>query len=775
VDDGSASYEETWSLGWTIFESHDASGNVDRTANRFIQGVPKNKVKDVLDSELALSGNFATAGFRYSQKVYWREDSADIATESRIVNELTDSNTSETVKASTSVRTIYENTSAIPDAAVATQGKTERVQGSFTSDGKFNYTKEVDTAVKQEIASFTALSSASKTETEKSGKNLYDADLATYEPISATVGHVVRLSKTVNADGTYNDVVSDSQSISQTASIDGTHSDQHLDADDRTEDTVRATAASAPEADVAFTTQGTIVEVQNAPNEDGTFRTDVRTVVSKEQEILDSTLSEDKFKTVKADIGKQIKDTNLAAHYPIVATTGEVRSRRISENSDGTFDVVRDRDIAKTVASVETSSEIQAFETIARDVDKNNATGDTPPEAQTAGTIKTVTNRVNEYDRVDVSVETRTAVAVSTSERNTEARAFDKTDAVTDRNQAAIATPQTTQTAGTIVSARGRLNEFAKYDNTVETKTAVPVSATEKITSVNAFDKDERISDKNQATIVTPITSQVAGTIKTAVGRLNEFGLYDNEAQTKTAVEKTVAGETRNVAADSVATTVVAKNISEPADISETPVDGTIKIQAKRLNEFGLWDAETTDDVRKDQSLAIGTLPSSPSTASTGNVSISPRSTSITQVLDGVDSPPIGLAPSEYGAVSYRKDRYGRYVGEKTVTTYNDTIVIPGWQLSSDSRSVSHTIRTTYKGKGYKRDIAYTIYETQTSSANTARAFAGSTEARTALVGTEAGSSAYHPLANGQYYAIRIEADDANTTGWSPETDGDFP
>jgi hypothetical protein len=144
---------------------------------------------------------------------------------------------------------------------------------------------------------------------------------------------------------------------------------------------------------------------------------------------------------------------------------------------------------------------------------------------------------------------------------------------------------------------------------------------------------------------------------------------------------------------------------------------------------------------------------------------------SVVKIIDGqeVDTD-LKLGAGEYGRVSYRKDKYGRYVGEKEVTTYNDTIVIPGWALTSTAYHVKHTIRTTNKGLGYKRDIGYTITVLQTGSAASAIS-----HLEGGLVGTEAGSSDYHPIANGQYKATKITAYPTFTTAWSADTDGDFP
>jgi hypothetical protein len=825
AEDGSGVYEEKWGLQEWKFEAYGKQGDMDVTATRHIQGVPKDRVKAALDAEITLMGaEYGKAGVSYNQKIYWREDTADIITEATADQAKSDTNTSLTQKSKSVVRLVYKNATTIPDADVAAQGVTVRLEGRITANGIFDYEKETTTAVKQEVTQFDSEVSAAKTEKTKSGDNLYDADIAGYA-ITQTDGKVLKRSHIKNDDGTFRDVVQEVVSINQTASTDGTHSDQHLDADDRTEDTERYTAASAPLADVAFSTQGTIVETENAPNEDGTFRTEKKTVVSKEQEVLATVVGEDKFKQVKADYGKQIKDTNLAAHFPVAATTGEIQTRRISENADGTFDVTRERDIAQTVASATVTSEIKAFETIAVDVDRNNTAGDTPPASQTAGIIKRVTNKVNEYNRVDVEVETRTATDVTTAEQQTEVRAFDKTESLTDRNQDTIATPQTSQTAGTIISAKGTLNEFGKYDNIIVTKRSVPVADVEKSKTISLFEtntevtdkhqilavteettqtpgkvvmtrfqKDEfgrftnttvtkdstnieaarketratafevvsSVTDKNDAAVESPILSHTPGTIKTVTAVKNEFGEYDNTLETRTATADVTSEGNKVAAGDSVLTSSTVNNVASPAS-APTFTAGQIDTQRKRLNEFGRWDVETTTDLRQDQSI------------SSGNVVKTPRYTSAIAVVDGASIAPSALGEDEYGRVSYRKDKYGRYVGEKEVTTYNDTITIPGWALTSTKYDVKHIIRTTYQGKGYMRDLNYTVDVLQTNSAN-----AAISHITGGLTSTEAGSSRYEPLGNGQYRAIKITAGtiaspSTVSTTWTADTGGNFP
>jgi len=769
-EDGTGYYEETWSLDEWHMESKGKTGNRKVVVNRYIQGVPKNRIKTALDAEItALGATYGAQGYTYDQKIYWRDMNADIITEvsqavkGEIANFTSDASDSATVTEK-SGESLYSADLSGYVLEAATQGHMLKLQKSLNADGTINAVKSDALAVKQEVSQYDSEVSYAKTEKTKQGKNLFDADVVGYE-ISQTQGKVIRREHVINPDGTYDDVVREAQALNQTASTDGTHSDQHLDADDRTEDTERYTAATTPIADVAFATQGTIVETQNKPNEDGTYETVQKTVVSKEQEILDVVTGEEKFKQVKTDYGKQIKDTNLAAHFPVAATAGEIQTRRISENPDGTFDVTRDRDIAQTVASAETSSEISLFETVTTDVDRNNTAGDTPPISQTAGTIVKVTNKTNEYDRVDVVVETRTATGITDTEKVKTISLFETNTEVTDRHQTTAVPEEITQTAGQVVTTRSQKDEFGLFTNTTATKDSTNITEARKETKATAFEVVSSVTDKSDAAAETPIASHTAGTISTVTAIKNEFGEYDNTLETRTATPDVTSEGNKVAAGDSVLTSSTVNNVASPA-AAPAFTAGQIDVQRKRLNEFGRWEVETSSDVRSDQSIAAPTT-----VTAIGNSVNTPRMSSVVKIIDGqAADTDLKLGVGEYGRVSYRKDKYGRYVGEKEVTTYTETFTIPGWALTSTERTATHILRTTYKGKGYKRTLAYKIYEAQVGTAS-----AAISHCTGGLVGTEAGSSGYTVLANGQYKATKITADEDNTTSWTADPGGDFP
>lgn len=661
-DDGSGILEEKWGLAGWHFEASGKTGTLDTSAVVYVQGVPKDRVQTVLTAELAkVSTTYGTAGLKYEQKIYWREDSADIMIDAVVDNPVNDDHVANRSKAKYTSRYVYKNEASLPDVSATTsQGEIESISGNINSTGKVDYVKDVDvsivqtvaihdasitkartetsktgknlrdadlsnysiaqsngtiqrlgktinddgtydvtvsvstvtdqtattvtasdqhlesdariedtvshtaaanpaddvaystqgvivetnnspnedgtfsttqktvTSVKQEVAEFDSETLAARTETTKSGKNLRDGDLSSYT-IAQEAGKTKRRTKTINEDGTYDVVVSSSSSTNQTASTDATHSDQHLDTEDRTEDTTRQTAAASPVADVDFSVQGTVTETENAPNDDGTFRTSVKTIVSKEQQINSAVVTEEKFKQIVTDIGKNIKTSTLGSTYPVSATTGEVVTRRLSKNQDGTYDVSRDRDVAKTVASAETTSEIQAFETITRDIDRNNTAADTPPVSQTAGTIVGVTNKVNEYNRYDVITETRTATAVSNAEKVKRITASETDTSVVNKNQTSALTQETSFTTGTITTTTSELNAYGRYTNKTDASVATYVSdsgsySTKEGTAYWWWGINATVSDYNSAVS----TASLDGTTDNTISKtINKYGLID--------------------------------------------------------------------------------------------------------------------------------------------------------------------------------------------------------------------------------------------------------
>ena len=202
--------------------------------------------------------------------------------------------------------------------------------------------------------------------------------------------------------------------------------------------------------------------------------------------------------------------------------------------------------------------------------------------------------------------------------------------------------------------------------------------------------------------------------------------------------------------------TTITEHTEGPEITDLSAAAGTIRKVDQTPTEAGNMRTRDAVTSRKDQSIA------------SVNVIKTLRQTSTIDIIDGADDPPAALTEDQYGRITVRLDKFNKYVGEKEVTVYKDDFKIPGWELGTTDYDAIHPIRTTYQGLGYKREITYNLSVLHTNSANDAI-----THINEGLVSTEAGSSRYEPLANGQYRAIKIT--EKSCTSWTPETEGDFP
>jgi len=614
--DGSGIYSEVWALGETAFESVSATGKRALSANRVIINVPKDRVKTVLDAEItALGATYAVAGYTYTQRVNWSGDTAEITTEASKNIAMSDTNTSATSKASTTSRTVSKDAATIPDATAAAQGITYKVIGDINATGDFDYISETDTAVKQEIAEYTAEISAAKTVTEVVGKNLYDTDIDdvnVYEPITIEAGHIKRLEKRVNPDGTFNDVVRDEASTSQTASTDGTHSDRHYDDDAKTIDAVVATAASAPAADVAFTTQGTVTNVKNAPNEDGTLRTEVETTVAKTQEIGVHNAKVSAAETVTEKSGKQLHDADLY-DASVAATQGHVVTLEKRENNDGTFDeVLRDALAIDQTASTDGTHSDQHLDTLELTEDTVRHTAATAALTDVAystpGTLVETESIPNENGTFKTSAKTTVSKEVTLLADVVVEDKFRQVQADIGKNIFAATVTSTfpiAKTTGEVQTRTLAKNPNGTYQ--VERKRDIAVqnvTNAETTDERKAFEASTRSVERNSDAATIP-SAQSAGTIVSVNNKVNDYNLTDITIDTRTAVSAAngVAFETETeVANDSVKVSTEVKNATSEPDLTNvTPAAGVITVKRKSKNDFALWDYESSTDTASYQ------------------------------------------------------------------------------------------------------------------------------------------------------------------------------
>jgi len=150
-----------------------------------------------------------------------------------------------------------------------------------------------------------------------------------------------------------------------------------------------------------------------------------------------------------------------------------------------------------------------------------------------------------------------------------------------------------------------------------------------------------------------------------------------------------------------------------------------------------------------------------------GNMDVSPRVTSLTALFRGATAAPSPLGAGVYGRVSYEKNRFGRYDGQRTIDSYNETVTIAGWALGSTTYDLEHVQRVLRGTQFYQRTLTFTVNVIQTNSKAAAYSHIDG-----GLTGTEAGSSRVEPLANFQYRAIKITLKSGTGTPTSWTADG---
>jgi hypothetical protein len=192
---------------------------------------------------------------------------------------------------------------------------------------------------------------------------------------------------------------------------------------------------------------------------------------------------------------------------------------------------------------------------------------------------------MNEYGRYDNTIETRTAVDKSTT-FSSQSAALTTEETVTSRN-AAAKEDASGGGSGTIVQVVSRLNEFGKYDNEKQTKTAVAASDTQS-TESTALQTSSTVKKRNADTLEAG-TGGGSGTIVRASGSKNEFGKYDTEKETITAVDASISAYAHSKDKQGTSTIAIYSNSSSPPSLGSS--FGECRYQK---NAFGRYDGYLT-------------------------------------------------------------------------------------------------------------------------------------------------------------------------------------
>ena len=340
--------------------------------------------------------------------------------------------------------------------------------------------------------------------------------------------------------------------------------------------------------DMATQTAGIIVDLERTKKENCTQDIEIKkrnaVAVSNAEQSKEIRLTE----TITGNVDKnQANPTAL----PSTQTAGSIVTVKPILNEFGKYNNATETRTATAVDDQQTSKTVSKFETAEEALDRNQAAAATPP-SQTNGVIATVESVQNEFAKHDIKTTTRTALAVSNAEQSKEIRLTETIVAVVDRNQENAATLPTTQTAGSIVEVRPKLNDFGRYDNSTQTRTATAVDDQQTSTTASKFETVSEAMDRNQASAGTP-PSQTDGVIATVESVKNEFAKHDVKTTTRTALAVLSAEQSKEIRLSETITNVTNRNQETAATLPTSQTAGSIVEVRPKLNEFGRYDNAT--------------------------------------------------------------------------------------------------------------------------------------------------------------------------------------
>jgi hypothetical protein len=341
---------------------------------------------------------------------------------------------------------------------------------------------------------------------------------------------------------------------------------------------------------LATQTAGSIVEIQRSKNEDCTQDIDVIKRTAIERSSADASgevsLSEERTTTLN-------RNQAAAESIPTSQTDGQIKLVKVHKNEFAKYDNEITIRTATAVSEASKSKIVEKFEEITETKNDNQTAITALPTTQTAGEITKVQNDKNEFNRYDTTITTRKSTNVQNAEVESVISKFETQTKAIDRNAAAAASVPGTQTAGSIVDVASKINDFNKYDTTIITRTAANEPLAEQQKVISKFASESRVTKRNETNAGTLPTSQSPGTIVEVSDRFNEFSLHDVTTNTRTALEALDAEVERTIASDETIDRVQNRNTTA-ATLPTTFTAGTIVELINRLNEYAKYDVSTT-------------------------------------------------------------------------------------------------------------------------------------------------------------------------------------
>jgi len=242
------------------------------------------------------------------------------------------------------------------------------------------------------------------------------------------------------------------------------------------------------------------------------------------------------------DSTASVTDRNVQNAVGMVTTqtAGSIESASYKRTESGVFDNTTEIKTAIAVTGATSTKTIEAFQTSTVVEDRNSTAALTQESEQTPGKIVTTSSKKNEFGIFDNTKEEKDANTIAVQEQSNHS-GFLKTDlfqsiAVNKSKNSETRPDLPAFSAGTIIKQMSTENEFQRFDNEVATITANPVASVKTSTTIDSTEKIVLAEDRNQSAATTAPTTASAGTAVRVISDKNEFGLYDNEVETSTAV-----------------------------------------------------------------------------------------------------------------------------------------------------------------------------------------------------------------------------------------------
>lgn len=266
-----------------------------------------------------------------------------------------------------------------------------------------------------------------------------------------------------------------------------------------------------------------------------------------------------------------------------------------------------------------------------------------------------VSASLNEFGKVNSVRRVTVAQADTLSASNTGGSVQETVQTAVYKNATSVNVAAGAQ--GIIEDVSASLNPYGRIDYTVRTRTAVADSYIGTMGG-GPQETDSAFIMRNRTSMV--ITPGADGTIKRVSGAsLNAAGLLDYSVVTTTAVADSAAGTAGGSQEETVA---LQFHRNKAAMTLAAPAAGSVNSISGEFNRFGKFDYTVRARTAVDNGVAA-------------HMSVKQRKYHATRTVyrNSATAPEL-TASDTFGEVSYRKNEFGRYDGDKVVYTYTDGI-----------------------------------------------------------------------------------------------------